>query len=74
MQQLAAAAQGVCRSWMSDRARTYRKLEKLDHLSGTAVTVQAMVFGNRGLSSRKRSGVLAQSVDRRCAARHRCAL
>jgi pyruvate,orthophosphate dikinase len=51
MAQLDAAVQGVCRSWMSDRARTYRKLEKLDHLSGTAVTVQAMVFGNRGLSS-----------------------
>jgi pyruvate,orthophosphate dikinase len=51
MGQLAAAVQGVCRSWMSERARTYRRLEKLDHLSGTAVTVQAMVFGNRGLSS-----------------------
>jgi pyruvate,orthophosphate dikinase len=51
MAQLAGAAQGVCRSWMSERARTYRKIEKLDRLSGTAVTIQAMVFGNRGLSS-----------------------
>lgn len=50
MLQLAAAVQAVCRSWMSDRARTYRTLEKLDHLAGTAVMVQAMVFGNRGLS------------------------
>ena len=50
MGQLAAAAQAVCRSWMSDRARTYRALEKLDHLAGTAVIVQAMVFGNRGQS------------------------
>src|ERR1017187_9794426 len=50
MGQLAAAAHAVCRSWMSDRARTYRTLEKLDHLAGTAVMVQAMVFGNRGLS------------------------
>jgi pyruvate,orthophosphate dikinase len=33
------------------RARTYRQLEHLEDLQGTAVTVQAMVFGNRGLSS-----------------------
>jgi pyruvate, orthophosphate dikinase len=45
---LIAAARGVCRSFWSDRARTYRKLQKLEHLKGTAVTVQAMVFGNRG--------------------------
>jgi pyruvate,orthophosphate dikinase len=51
MAQVAAAALAVCRSWMSDRARTYRTIEKLDHLRGTAVLVQAMVFGNRGLSS-----------------------
>jgi len=50
MAQLAAAAQGVCRSWMSERALTYRTLEKLDHLAGTAVMVQAMVFGNLGQS------------------------
>ncbi len=36
---------------MSDRARTYRRLQHLEDLQGTAVTVQAMVFGNRGLSS-----------------------
>ena len=36
---------------MSERARTYRKLEHLDDLQGTAVTVQAMVFGNAGISS-----------------------
>jgi pyruvate, orthophosphate dikinase len=44
------AARAVCRSFWSDRARTYRKLQKLEHLKGTAVTVQAMVFGNRGRS------------------------
>ena len=33
---------------MSDRACTYRKLQHLEHLQGTAVTVQAMVFGNAG--------------------------
>jgi pyruvate, orthophosphate dikinase len=47
---LIAAARGVCRSFWSDRARTYRKLQRLEHLKGTAVTVQAMVFGNRGRS------------------------
>ncbi len=51
MAALAAAAGGVCRSWMSARAQTYRKLQKLEQLRGTAVTVQAMVFGNRGLTS-----------------------
>jgi pyruvate,orthophosphate dikinase len=51
MEQLKAAAQAVYRSWMSDRAATYRRLEHLEYLAGTAVTIQAMVFGNRGLSS-----------------------
>ena len=49
--QLEAAARAVYRSWMSERAQTYRRLQKLDDLKGTAVTVQAMVFGNGGLSS-----------------------
>ena len=48
MTQLLAAAEAVYRSWMSPRAQTYRKLEHLEYLEGTAVTVQAMVFGNRG--------------------------
>jgi pyruvate,orthophosphate dikinase len=51
MEQLKAAAQAVHRSWMSDRACAYRKLEHLEDLRGTAVTVQAMVFGNCGFSS-----------------------
>ena len=51
MEQLEASAQAVYRSWTSARARTYRQLEHLEDLQGTAVTVQAMVFGNRGLSS-----------------------
>lgn len=49
--QLEAAARAVYRSWMSERAQTYRKLQDLGHLRGTAVTVQAMVFGNGGLAS-----------------------
>ncbi len=51
MEQLTTAAQAVFRSWMSERACTYRKLEQLEDLPGTAVTVQAMVFGNGGASS-----------------------
>ncbi|MHC2254954.1 pyruvate,orthophosphate dikinase [Bradyrhizobium embrapense] len=50
-EQLERAARAVYRSWMSERAQTYRRLQKLEHLAGTAVTVQAMVFGNGGLSS-----------------------
>ena len=51
MEQLETAAQAVYRSWTSDRACTYRRLQHLEDLAGTAVTVQAMVFGNRGLTS-----------------------
>ncbi len=51
MAQLASAARAVYRSWMSERAQAYRHLQKLDYLQGTGVTVQAMVFGNGGLSS-----------------------
>ncbi len=51
MEQLETAAQAVYRSWMSDRANTYRRLEHFEDLRGTAVTVQAMIFGNRGLTS-----------------------
>jgi pyruvate, orthophosphate dikinase len=51
MQQLSAAARAVYQSWMSDRACTYRRLQGLDYLEGSAVTVQAMVFGNKGSSS-----------------------
>ncbi|MDE5442928.1 pyruvate, phosphate dikinase [Bradyrhizobium sp. CSA207] len=49
--QLEAAAKAVYQSWMSERAQTYRKLQRLEELQGTAVTVQAMVFGNGGLAS-----------------------
>jgi pyruvate,orthophosphate dikinase len=51
MTQLTSAARAVYRSWMSERAQTYRRLQHLEHLQGTAVTVQAMVFGNCSSSS-----------------------
>lgn len=49
--QLESAARAVYHSWMSERAQSYRHLQQLDDLEGTAVTVQAMVYGNGGLSS-----------------------
>ena len=50
-QQLRLAIQAVFRSWDSPRARTYRAKEGISDDLGTAVTVQAMVFGNRGSDS-----------------------
>jgi pyruvate,orthophosphate dikinase len=49
--QLRLAIEAVFRSWNSDRARTYRRKEGIPDDLGTAVTVQAMVFGNRGANS-----------------------
>ena len=49
--QLVQAVEAVCRSWMSPRARTYRQLNGLDGVTGTAVLIQTMVFGNAGGSS-----------------------
>jgi pyruvate,orthophosphate dikinase len=49
--QLRLAIEAVFRSWNSDRARTYRQKEGVPADLGTAVTVQAMVFGNRGATS-----------------------
>jgi len=50
-QQLRLAIEAVFRSWNSDRARAYRSREGIADDLGTAVTVQAMVFGNRGATS-----------------------
>jgi pyruvate,orthophosphate dikinase len=50
-QQLRAAVEAVFRSWHADRARAFRDREGIAHDLGTAVTVQAMVFGNRDGSS-----------------------
>ena len=46
--QLSMAVEAVFRSWHSERARFYRGLNKISEAMGTAVTVQTMVFGNRG--------------------------
>jgi pyruvate, orthophosphate dikinase len=47
-EQLRGAVEAVFRSWNSDRARTYRAHERISDTLGTGVTIQAMVFGNRG--------------------------
>jgi pyruvate,orthophosphate dikinase len=49
--QLVAARDAVFRSWQNDRAKTYRRINHIDDSIGTAVNVQAMVFGNLGESS-----------------------
>lgn len=49
--QLAMAIEAVFRSWRSARAVCYRGLNKIPDTMGTAVTVQAMAFGNRGMDS-----------------------
>ncbi|HEY0263919.1 MAG TPA: pyruvate, phosphate dikinase [Granulicella sp.] len=49
--QLALAIQAVFDSWKNERARHYRRLNHIPDDWGTAVTVQAMAFGNRGEDS-----------------------
>ncbi len=48
MKQLELSINAVFDSWQSDRAVKYRILNKITGLIGTAVNVQAMVFGNMG--------------------------
>lgn len=50
-QQLWGAVCAVFRSWMNERAILYRKMESIPDEWGTAVNVQAMVFGNMGETS-----------------------
>ncbi len=50
-EQLAGAIAAVFNSWDSDRAKVYRRLNDIPGDWGTAVNVQAMVFGNMGDTS-----------------------
>jgi pyruvate,orthophosphate dikinase len=50
-EQLAMARDAVFRSWNNDRAKHYRRINNIDDMLGTAVNVQAMVFGNLGETS-----------------------
>jgi pyruvate, orthophosphate dikinase len=54
--QLRGAIEAVFASWNSPRAKSYRAHHGLDDAAGTAVIVQAMVFGN--LASESGTGVL----------------
>jgi pyruvate, orthophosphate dikinase len=55
-QQLTMAIEAVLRSWNNPRAVAYRRIEGIDDDMGTAVVVQAMVFGN--LNARSGTGVV----------------
>jgi pyruvate, orthophosphate dikinase len=50
-EQLRMAIEAVFRSWYNTRAATYRRMNKISDDLGTAVNVQAMVFGNMGDTS-----------------------
>ncbi|MEY2430799.1 MAG: pyruvate, orthophosphate dikinase, partial [Acidimicrobiaceae bacterium] len=50
-EQLDLAVRAVFDSWNSDRAKLYRRQERIPADLGTAVNVQAMVFGNLGMDS-----------------------
>jgi pyruvate, orthophosphate dikinase len=57
--QLRGAIETVFKSWNAAGAAAYRNHHGLEHVGGTGVVVQAMVFGNRGANSG--SGVLFSS-------------
>jgi len=50
-QQLRQTIEAVFRSWNSERAQLYRRRERISSDLGTAINVQAMVFGNIGETS-----------------------
>ncbi|HEX4487843.1 MAG TPA: PEP/pyruvate-binding domain-containing protein, partial [Terriglobales bacterium] len=49
--QLVMSRDAVFRSWGNDRAGHYRRINNIDDMLGTAVNVQAMVYGNLGDTS-----------------------
>ncbi len=51
LEQLELAVEAVFRSWNSNKAIAYRRIEGITGLRGTAVNVQSMVFGNMGQDS-----------------------
>jgi pyruvate,orthophosphate dikinase len=50
-EQLVMARDAVFRSWQNERAKHYRRINNISDDLGTAVNVQAMVFGNLGATS-----------------------
>jgi pyruvate,orthophosphate dikinase len=61
--QLRLAIEAVFKSWMNERAVYYRKMEKIADDLGTAVNVQAMVFGNKGITSATGVGFTRNPAD-----------
>jgi pyruvate,orthophosphate dikinase len=51
LEQLWGAVDAVFGSWMNERAIKYRQLNEIRNIKGTAVNIQAMVFGNFGNDS-----------------------
>ncbi|MBI4745828.1 MAG: pyruvate, phosphate dikinase [Deltaproteobacteria bacterium] len=51
IEQLWGAVNAVFGSWMAEKAVTYREIEKITGLKGTAVNIVQMVFGNKGETS-----------------------
>jgi len=51
VEQLWGSVEAVFRSWDTPRAISYREMNRFPHDMGTAVNVQAMVFGNMGENS-----------------------
>jgi pyruvate,orthophosphate dikinase len=51
VEQLREAIDAVFKSWNTERAKTYRRMERIPDDLGTAVNVQMMVFGNMGTTS-----------------------
>lgn len=49
--QLLVSSLAVLRSWTNPRAESFRRMNPEQNLRGTAITIQAMVFGNMGLNS-----------------------
>ncbi len=61
--QLAGAIDAVFASWLTPRAREYRRLNHIADAIGTAVTVQRMVFGNAGGQSGAGVGFTRNPTD-----------
>ncbi len=49
--QIKLAIEAVFNSWDNERAKAYRRINKITGLLGTAVNIQSMVFGNMGETS-----------------------
>lgn len=63
LEQLMATVEAVLKSWNSDRAKTYRRLNSIPDSLGTAVIVQMMVFGNAGPTSGSGVGFTRNPAD-----------